>query len=81
MSNLKWVKSSYSGSTGANCVEIAVLPNGKRAVRDSKKPEGSIIYLTRGQWAGLLKSLLEPGRRERERPRCETRSVAVLYFC
>ena len=38
MSDLKWIKSSYSGGQSTNCVEIAALPNGGRAVRDSKNP-------------------------------------------
>lgn len=35
MSDLTWIKSSYSGAGQANCVEVAVLPDGGRAVRDS----------------------------------------------
>jgi hypothetical protein len=57
MSSLKWVKSSYSGGTGGNCVEIAALPDGGRAVRDSKDPDGPVLVLTPGQWADLLTSL------------------------
>ena len=55
-------ESSYSGAMSNNCVEIAALPNGGRAVRDSKNPEG---VLTAGQWAELAKSLL---LRERSKP-------------
>ncbi len=57
MNNLTWVKSSYSGSTSANCVEIAALPTGDRAVRDSKDPDGSVLVLTATQWSTLAKSL------------------------
>lgn len=39
---LEWVKSSYSGNNG-NCVEVAVLPGGGRAVRDSKDPQGPVL--------------------------------------
>jgi hypothetical protein len=45
--SLKWVKSSYSGGTGGNCAEVAVLPDGGRAIRDSKSPSGPFLYLTR----------------------------------
>lgn len=40
--SLEWVKSSYSGNNG-NCVEVAVLPAGGRALRDSKDPSGPIL--------------------------------------
>jgi len=58
MSDLKWIKSSYSGAQSTNCVEIAALPNGGRAVRDSKNPDGAILVLTPSQWAELVKSVL-----------------------
>jgi hypothetical protein len=32
----RWIKSSYSGSGGGNCVEVACVAGGHRAVRDSK---------------------------------------------
>lgn len=57
MSDLKWVKSSYSGGNQANCVEMAALPDGRRAVRDSKNPNGAVLVFTSGQWAELLKSV------------------------
>lgn len=57
MSDLKWVKSSYSGGSSANCVEIAELSDGGRAVRDSKDPEGPVLTLTDVQWAELIKSV------------------------
>ena len=57
MSDLKWIKSSYSGGQSTNCVEIAALPNGGRAVRDSKSPDDAVLLLSADQWAALLKSL------------------------
>jgi hypothetical protein len=57
MSDLRWTKSSYSGGTGNNCVEIAALPNGGRAVRDSKNPTGPVLTLTSAQWVELIKSV------------------------
>ena len=56
--NLIWRKSSRSGGTGGNCVEIAALPSNGMAIRDSKDPNGPVISLTTGQWAELVKSLL-----------------------
>ena len=34
-----WRKSSFSGAVG-NCVEIAPLPDGRVAVRNSRDPDG-----------------------------------------
>jgi hypothetical protein len=58
MNHLNWVKSSYSTATSGNCVEIAVLPDGGRAVRDSKDPDGAVLLLTAGQWRRLAKGML-----------------------
>lgn len=55
--SLIWRKSSYSGGTGGNCVEIAALPANGRAVRDSKDPNGPVLNLTKAQWAEFIKSL------------------------
>jgi Domain of unknown function (DUF397) len=52
-SNLTWVKSSYSGSQGGNCVEVATRPGGGRAVRDSKDPHGPALSFTPAQWAAF----------------------------
>lgn len=35
-----WRKSSFSGSNGGNCVEVA---SGLRALRDSKNPGGPVL--------------------------------------
>jgi hypothetical protein len=39
-----WRKSSYSGFDG-DCVEIATLARGRRAVRDSTNPTGTILTI------------------------------------
>jgi Domain of unknown function (DUF397) len=38
-------KSSYSGSNGGNCVEVAVNVPGVVAIRDSKNPDGPALVL------------------------------------
>lgn len=53
-SELTWRKSSYSGE-GANCVEVANLPGGGRAVRDSKDPNGPILRFTSSEWSAFLR--------------------------
>ncbi|AFR10502.1 MULTISPECIES: DUF397 domain-containing protein [Nocardiopsis] len=40
-----WTKSSWSNPDG-NCVEIATLPDGDIAVRNSRDPEGPALVYT-----------------------------------
>ncbi|MDP4507310.1 DUF397 domain-containing protein [Nonomuraea turkmeniaca] len=49
-----WIKSSYSGSNGGNCVEVAKLSEGRRGVRDSKNPTGPSLIFTSGEWAAFI---------------------------
>ncbi len=49
-----WVKSSYSGPTGGNCVEVAFLADGDVAVRHSREPEGPALVFTRAEWNAFL---------------------------
>ncbi len=44
-----WRASSYSAASG-NCVEVAQLASGHRAVRDSKNPAGPVLTCTLAQW-------------------------------
>jgi hypothetical protein len=48
--NLVWRKSTYSGSNGGNCVEIAVLAGDGRVVRDSKDPGGPVLAFGPDDW-------------------------------
>jgi hypothetical protein len=50
MDRLTWIKSSHSGGSGGNCVEIAILPDGDRAIRDSKNPDGPVLRLSDQEW-------------------------------
>ncbi len=61
-----WRKSSYSNPSG-NCVEMARLPSGRVAVRDSARPGGPALVFTRAQWAAFLRGFSE-GRRPGRRP-------------
>ena len=54
LSTLRWRKSSFSGGQGGDCVEVAELPGGGRALRDSKDPEGPRLVFTVGEWAAFL---------------------------
>ena len=47
---LVWRKSRRSSGQNDNCVEVASLPDGACAVRDSKDREGPTLRLTAAQW-------------------------------
>jgi hypothetical protein len=49
-----WRTSSYSGPNG-NCVEVADLRDGRRAVRDTKdRGRGPILMFTPGEWRAFV---------------------------
>ncbi|MFG3159823.1 DUF397 domain-containing protein [Streptomyces sp. NPDC048232] len=52
-SNLAWFKSSYSGTEGGDCVEVAA-GTGVVYVRDSKAIAGPVVRVSREAWAGFL---------------------------
>lgn len=51
---LRWFKSSYSGSDGGDCVEVAA-GTGAVYVRDSKVAGGGpVLRVGRGEWAAFV---------------------------
>ena len=48
-----WVKSSYSGSGGGDCVEVAVAPE-RVHVRDSKDPSGPVLTVSPEAWTSFV---------------------------
>jgi hypothetical protein len=52
LSNLHWFKSSYSGANG--CVEVAHLPEGGVAVRDTKDRTKAPHCYTRDEWHAFV---------------------------
>ncbi|MGH8931872.1 MAG: DUF397 domain-containing protein [Egibacteraceae bacterium] len=53
LSQAKWQKSRLSKSNG-NCVEMATLPTGQVAVRNSRHPAGPALIYTRAEIAALI---------------------------
>ncbi|CAM5281016.1 MULTISPECIES: DUF397 domain-containing protein [Streptomyces] len=54
MDGLHWVKSSYSGSGGGDCVEVAAGPDAVY-VRDSKAAGGGpVLRVGRDGWAAFV---------------------------
>jgi hypothetical protein len=49
VTGLAWRKARSSGNDG--CVELAPLPDGGVAVRDSKVEAGPVLTFTRHEWA------------------------------
>lgn len=53
-----WFKSSYSGNTGNNCVEVANLTaTGDVGIRDSKNPAGPTLLVPATAWAAFVTDL------------------------
>lgn len=55
--SLRFYKSSYSQGRSQNCVEVADLDQGDRAVRDSRHPQDTMLAFGSAEWAALLKQL------------------------
>ncbi|MBV7671716.1 DUF397 domain-containing protein [Streptomyces halstedii] len=53
ITNLVWFKSSYSGSSGDSCIEVATAP-GTVHVRDSKVEKGPRLTLSSTSWAPFV---------------------------
>jgi Domain of unknown function (DUF397) len=49
-----WMKSTHSGSTGGNCVELAHLYGGQVAIRNSRHPSGPALLFTAAEWDAFL---------------------------
>jgi hypothetical protein len=54
LSGARWEKSSRSGPTGGNCVEVARLDDGQVAVRNSRHPSGPALVFTAQEWDAFV---------------------------
>jgi hypothetical protein len=55
LSSAIWHKSSYSGSNGGQCVEVARSRPGIVAVRDSQAPDGPKLIVPARHWAAFIR--------------------------
>ncbi|GHB35169.1 hypothetical protein GCM10010377_27920 [Streptomyces viridiviolaceus] len=53
VSGLAWFKSSYSGTEGGQCVEVAASTAAVH-VRDSKAVAGPVLTVSPEAWAGFV---------------------------
>jgi hypothetical protein len=54
---LQWRKSSFSGGNDNSCVEVAHLPDGGIALRDSKDPSLAPHRFTAAEWDAFVKGV------------------------
>ncbi|MFF7073587.1 DUF397 domain-containing protein [Streptomyces pseudovenezuelae] len=54
-----WRKSSYSGGSGGNCLEVALGHPTTVPVRDSKNPHGPRLTLRPESWSVFVKAVIE----------------------
>jgi hypothetical protein len=54
---IAWKTSSYSGSSGANCVEAGRTDSGSIAIRDSKERDGGMLRFATSDWTAFLRTL------------------------
>ncbi|WP_028921140.1 DUF397 domain-containing protein [Pseudonocardia acaciae] len=52
--DVRWRKSSFSGRDG-DCVELAALPGGTIAVRNSNDPDAGAVLFARAELAAWIK--------------------------
>ncbi|MFE9031487.1 DUF397 domain-containing protein [Streptomyces iakyrus] len=53
----EWCKSSYSGGSGGDCLEIADGHRTLIPVRDSKNPEGPKLVFRATAWSAFVENL------------------------
>jgi hypothetical protein len=54
LTGVTWTKSTRSGPTGGNCVEVAFLPGGNVAMRNSRHPDGPALVFTPAEWSAFI---------------------------
>ncbi|MFF0252144.1 DUF397 domain-containing protein [Micromonospora zamorensis] len=59
LSNARWRKSTRSGASGGNCVEVASNLPGVVAVRDSKDATGPALTFAPAAWVAFVAQVAE----------------------
>lgn len=54
LADARWFKSSFSGGNGNGCVEVAFLPTGEVAVRDTKDRTLPAHRYTAAEWDAFV---------------------------
>ena len=56
---VQWRMSSFSNDedTSSTCVEVAALPDGRVAVRNSNHPDACAVYFTRAEMDAWIKGV------------------------
>jgi len=54
LTDARWRKSSFSGGNGGGCVEVAFLPDGGVAIRDTKDRSLAPHLYTATEWHAFL---------------------------
>ncbi|MBM7077520.1 DUF397 domain-containing protein [Micromonospora humida] len=57
LTDARWRKSTRSGTSGGNCVEVADNLPGAVAVRDSKDPDGPALTFAPASWRTFVAGL------------------------
>ncbi|WP_431977550.1 DUF397 domain-containing protein [Micromonospora haikouensis] len=60
LSSARWKKSTRSGTSGGDCVEVAANLTGVVAVRDSKDPSGPVLAFTPQTWRAFVEHTKRP---------------------
>ncbi|WP_406387281.1 DUF397 domain-containing protein [Streptomyces sp. NBC_00887] len=58
LEGVDWAKSRHSGPQG-NCVELAALPDGDVALRNSRDPQGPALIYSREEISAFLHGVKE----------------------
>ncbi|MGH3695488.1 MAG: DUF397 domain-containing protein [Pseudonocardiaceae bacterium] len=60
LAQIQWRMSSFTSSgtgNGGTCVEVAGLPDGRIAVRNSNHPDAGVVYFTRAEMDAWIKGV------------------------
>jgi Domain of unknown function (DUF397) len=61
LAQVQWRMSSFCGGTGTSngggCVEVAALPDGRIAVRNSTQPDAGAVCFTRAEMHAWIQSV------------------------